>query len=225
MGASGGFPIDIVLFGMIAAFLVLRLRSILGRREGFERPPEAPRPELVPGPMARGAEGPVIDATAEPVAARALPDPASPVGQSLGRMQQVDHGFQPTHFLAGAETAFRMIVAAFASGNRDTLRPLLSDDTYRAFDAAISAREARGETQRTDIRSIASATIEQADLRGSVGSITVRFVSDQVNVTIGHDGLPVAGADAVTEITDLWTFERDLAATDPTWRLVAARSA
>jgi predicted lipid-binding transport protein (Tim44 family) len=58
-----------------------------------------------------------------------------------------------------------------------------------------------------------------------VASITMRFVSDQVNVTMGHDGLPVAGADAVTEITDLWTFERDLAAVDPTWRLVAARSA
>ena len=226
MGASGGFPIDLVLFGMIALFLVLRLRSILGRREGFERPPEPPLAEPAPGrPMPRGAEGPVIDAVAEPTASRELPDPASAVGQVLARMQQVDHGFQPGRFLTGAEAAFRMIVLAFAAGNRDTLRSLLSDDTFRAFDSAITAREGRGETQRTDIRSVGSAAIEQADLRGSVATITVRFVSDQVNVTIGHDGLPVAGADAVTEITDLWTFERDLAAADPTWRLVAARSA
>jgi len=225
MGASGGFPIDIVLFGMIAAFLVLRLRSILGRREGFERPPEAPRPEPLVGPVARSVEGAVIDGTAEAVAARALPDPTGPVGQLLARMRQIDRNFDPGRFLTGAETAFRMIVVAFASGNRDTLRPLLSDDTYRAFESAITAREARGETQRTDIRSVASATIEHADLRGSVAAITVRFVSDQVNVTLGHDGQPVAGTDAVTEITDLWTFERDLAAVDPTWRLVAARSA
>ena len=225
MGASGGFPIDLVLFGMIAAFLVLRLRSILGRREGFERPPEPQRPELAPGAVARGVDGPAIDVGGEPAAARSLPDPTGPVGLILGKMQQVDHGFQAGRFLTGAETAFRMIVGAFASGNRDTLRPLLSDDTFRAFDSAITAREQRGETQRTDIRAVASAAIDHADLHGSVAAITVKFVSDQVNVRIGHDGLPVAGADAVTEITDMWTFERDLAAVDPTWRLVAARSA
>src|ERR1700677_737719 len=122
MGASGGFPIDLVLFGMIAAFLVLRLRSILGRREGFERPPEAPVPEPVPGrPMPRAVDGPVIDVAAEPAAARPLPDPAGPLGQVLGRMVQVDRSFEPGRFLSGAETAFRMIVLAFASGNRDTL--------------------------------------------------------------------------------------------------------
>ena len=225
MGASGGFPIDLVLFGMIAAFLVLRLRSILGRREGFERPPEPLQPEAAAGAMPREAHGPVIEGAAEPAGGRTLPDPAGPVGQVLERMRQVDRNFQPAHFLAGAETAFRMIVVAFATGNRDTLRPLLSDDTYRAFDAAISAREQRGETQRTEIRSITSATIEQADLRGSLAAITIRFVSDQVNLTLGPDGQPVMGTDAVTEITDLWTFERDLATTDPTWRLVAARSA
>lgn len=225
MGASGGFPIDLVLFGMIAAFLVLRLRSILGRREGFERPPEPLQPEAAPGATPREAHGPTIEGAAEPAGGRALPDPAGPAGQVLERMRRIDRNFQPAHFLAGAETAFRMIVVAFATGNRDTLRPLLSDDTYRAFDAAISAREQRGETQRTEIRSITAAAIEQADLRGSLGAITIRFVSDQVNLTLGPDGQPAMGTDAVTEITDLWTFERDLATTDPTWRLVAARSA
>ena len=224
MGATGGFPIDLVLFGMIAAFLVLRLRSILGRREGFERPPEAAQPEVAAGPVRREQQGPVIEGTVVPPASRTLPDPAGPVGQVLEQMQRIDRSFNPAHFLAGAESAFRMIVVAFASGNRDTLRPLLSDDTYRAFDSAISARETRGETQKTEIKAIPSATIEHADLRGSLGAVTVRFVSDQLNVTLGHDGQPVAGADAVTEITDLWTFERDLATTDPTWRLVAARS-
>jgi len=225
MGASGGFPIDLVLFGMIAAFLVLRLRSILGRREGFERPPEAVHPDPMAGPVSREAHGPIIEGAAEPAPGRALPDPAGPVGQVLQKMRPIDRSFDPAHFLAGAESAFRMIVAAFATGNRDTLRPLLSDDTYRAFDAAISAREQRNETQRTEIKAIPTAAIEHADLRGSLAAITVRFVSDQVNLTLDQAGRPVTGTDAVTEINDLWTFERDLATTDPTWRLVAARSA
>ncbi len=226
MGAGSGFPIDLVLFAMIAAFLVLRLRSVLGRRQGFERPTELhPQPGAAPGVAAKPPEGGIIDVPAEQAPARTLPDPASPAGQTLARMQSVDPAFDPARFLAGAEGAFRIIVGAFAAGNRDALRPLLSDDTFRAFDGAIAGRQTAGESQRTEIRGIHSTAIEQAELRGSVADITVRFVSDQVNVTLGPNGLPVAGADAVTEITDLWTFERDLRASDPTWRLVAARSA
>jgi predicted lipid-binding transport protein (Tim44 family) len=230
MGGSGSFPIELILFGMIAAFLVLRLRSILGRRQGFERPPE-PRAALDPNarinPLQdpRGSDGPIIDLVPERAPARPLPDPASPVGQTLLRMQQVQRSFDPARFLDGAETAFRMIVSAYAAGHRDELRPLLSDETYKAFEGAIAAREAAGETQRTEIRDINAATIDAADLRGPLAVITVRFVSDQVNVTLGADGNPVAGADAVTEITDLWTFEHQLGASDPTWRLVSARSA
>lgn len=223
MGASGGFPIDLLLFAMIAAFLVLRLRSILGRRTGFERPPADPA--TPPVGMARTAQGPVPDAQVEQaVPARPLPDPSGPAGQALARMAQVDPQFDPQGFLAGAEAAFRMIVGAFATGDRDTLRPLLSDDTYRGFEAAISAREAAGERQRTEIKALHQVAIEAAALRGTVAALTVRFVSDQVNETLDKDGRPVAGIDGVTEIQDLWTFERDLAQPDPAWRLVSAQS-
>lgn len=223
MGASGGgFPIDLILFGMVAAFLVLRLRSILGKRQGYERPPEgAPRPDLrvvEDGPAAAYPPPP-------PAPGRALPDPASPLGRSLVAMQSVDSNFTPARFLEGAETAFRMIVAAFAAGDRTTLRALLSDDTWAAFDSAITAREAAGETQRTEIHSVHGASIEEAELRGGNASVTVQFMSDQVNLTLGADGKEVHGTDAVTEIRDIWTFERDLGSPDPTWRLMAARSA
>lgn len=221
MGASGSFPIDIVLFGMVAAFLVLRLRSILGKRTGFERPAEPANPQSA-GPAVTGR---VIDAVAEPAGERVLPEPASPTGQVLARMAQADPAFHPGQFLGGAETAFRMIVTAFAAGDRVTLHNLLSEETYKGFEGAISAREAAGETQRTEIRAISVMAIEHAELRERQASITVRFVSDQVNLTTGADGLPVAGTDAITEITDIWTFERELGASDPTWRLVAARSA
>ena len=222
---SGGFPIDLLLFGMIAAFLVLRLRGILGRRTGFERPPQ---PERTGGPAPASAaarQGPTIDGRAEPAAAaRALPDAGSPVGATLLRMQAVDRTFEAPRFLQGAEAAFRLIVAGFAAGDRVQLRALLGDDTYRSFETAIAAREAAGETQRSEIRSIERASIEDAALDGTIAPITVRFVSDQIAETLCRDGKPVAGADAVAEITDLWTFSRDLAQPDPAWRLTAARS-
>lgn len=220
---SGGFPIDLILFGMIAAFLVLRLRSILGRRTGYERPPQPYQP-----PGAPTSASPVIDGRAEPVTAspgRAVPEPTSALGETLSRMRATDHGFDPAGFLDGAEKAFGMIVTAFAAGDRPRLQSLLSEDTYRAFEQAIAAREAASHVQISEIRAIPGASIEAAELNGSVAHVTVKFVSDQVSWTKDKDGKPVAGADAVTEITDVWTFERDLTSRDPTWRLIAARSA
>ena len=223
MGASGGFPIDLILFGMIAAFLVLRLRGILGRRTGFERPPQT-----FQTPQPRPTQGPIVEGHAEPVtapASRAVPDAASPVGQTLAKMKALDRGFDPVNLLNGVEQAFRMIVAAFAVGDRATLRGLLGDEIYQAFDQAITAREAQGQTQVSEIHAIQAVTVDSAEVRGSVGVITAKIVSDQVSLMRDRNGNPIVGAEAVTEITDLWTFERDLSQQDPTWRLVAARSA
>jgi predicted lipid-binding transport protein (Tim44 family) len=216
---TGGLPIDLILFAMVAAFLVLRLRSVLGRRTGFERPPEA-----VPAPPPREADVVALPTPAG-AARRGLPDQRSPVGQALARIRGADPAFDPAAFLGGAEGAFRMIVAAFAAGDRETLRNLLSDDAYAGFEGAISQREAAGETQRTELRSIQDMAFEEAELRGSIADITLRIVSDQVNLTLGSDGSITAGAEAVTEIIDLWTFQRDVSGTDPTWKLVGTRSA
>jgi len=220
MGSSG-FPIDLLLFGMIAAFLVLRLRGILGRKTGFERPaqPEAGQGQA----MRRPTPTPAADGRVEP-AILPLPDPVSPAGVMLAQMRQFDPSFDPQHFLNGAEAAFRMIVSAFAAGDRTVLRPLLTDDTYRSFEAAIAAREAAGETHRSEIKRLENLLIEHAALMGSHAAITLRIVSDQVAETLDRDGRPVAGTDAVTEITDIWTFDRDLSQSDPIWRLSAARS-
>ena len=223
MGAGSSFPIDLILFGMIAAFLVLRLRSILGRRTGFER--QAPPYQHQAG---QNTAAPVIDGQAEvaaPAATHTLPEPTSTAGQALERMRSIDRNFNPTAFLDGAEKAFRIIVTAFAAGDRATLQGLLSEDTYRSFDQAIALREASGQTQVSTIHAVHSATLENSELRSPVASITVRFVSDQTSLTRDKDGHPMVGTDAVTEITDIWTFERDLATRDPVWRLTSARSA
>jgi predicted lipid-binding transport protein (Tim44 family) len=224
---TGGFPVDLILFAMVAAFLVLRLRSVLGRRTGFERPPQ---PEARPAGYDPRAAAQTDDAAEEvPALAagrghRVIPDPRSPPGQALARIAAADPSFDPARFLDGAEGAFRMIVTAFAAGDRETLAALLSEDTYAGFEQAITAREAAGEQQRTELRAVHEMAIDAADMRGSVADITVRFVTDQINLTLGRDGEVVTGSDAVTELTDLWTFQRDLGGTDPTWKLVATRS-
>ena len=226
---SGGFPVDLILFAMVAAFLVLRLRSILGRRTGYERPRREGQGAYDPK-AEQGAPGdnvvdfPSVQGQAAG-ARRAVPDPRSPVGQALMRIRGVDPSFDPNGFLDGAEGAFRMIVDAFARGDRQTLRMLLADDTYRGFEGEISRRETAGETQRSEVRAMQDMGIEAADLRGTVADVTIRFVSDQVNVTTAKDGSFVAGAEAVTELTDIWTFQRDLRSEDPTWKLVATQSA
>ncbi|MEI7714303.1 MAG: Tim44/TimA family putative adaptor protein [Rhodospirillales bacterium] len=224
MGATGSFPVDLVLLGMVAAFLVLRLRGILGKRTGFERPPMPPQAAQA----ASATRSPIIESRAEPSSpskTAVVPDPSSPTGQVLAAMRGIDRNFDPVGFLAGAEQAFRMIVAAFAKGDRTTLRTLLSDDTYAAFEQAIAGRESAGQTQFSNIEAIESMAIDAASLRGSIADVTVRIVSDQISLTRDNTGAIVVGAEAVTELTDLWTFERDLRQSDPTWRLVAARSA
>ncbi len=176
----GAFPVALIIFAGIAIFLILRLRSVLGRRIGFEKPP------IPPGRMPGFGTGPIIEGQAiPPQSGRAVPDPRSALGERLMQIVNLDPNFDPPKFLAGAETAFRMIVTAFAAGDRATLRNTLS---------------------------------------GTQAAIIVRFVSDQVNVTLDSAGNPVLGNEAITEIVDLWTFERALKSQDPTWRLAAARS-
>lgn len=226
---TGGFPLDLILFAMVAAFLVLRLRSVLGRRTGFERPP-APEPRA-PGYDPRGAR--TLDGVAEEVrptpskggTRHILPDPRTPPGAALGRIAAADRSFDPETFLNGAEGAFRMIVTAFAAGDRQTLRALLSDATYAGFEQAITAREQAGEQQRTEIRAVHEMAVEQADLRGNTAEVVVRFVTDQVNMTTGPGGEVVTGSDAVTELTDLWTFQREVGSSDPSWKLTATSHA
>lgn len=220
----GDFPqyFDIILFAMVAAFLVLRLRSVLGRRTGHERRPdpvlrraEAPGDKVV----ALGNRGPVAP---PPQLAAA---PADAVAAGLERIRAADPGFDPAHFIEGARVAFEMIVAAFAAGDKARLRPLLSDDVYKPFAAAIDERGPAGETLETRILQIKRLDIAEAGFVGHVARITVKFVSDQINVLRAHDGSIVDGdPEHGIEKTDFWSFARDTRSTDPNWVLVATTS-
>ena len=216
----GGFPVVLVIFAGIAIFLILRLRSVLGKRVGFEKPPL--QPGMAPGPQ----RAPVIDGAAFPPADHnhSIPDPRSDLGQRLMAIVNRDPQFDPPQFLANAEAAFRSIVTAFANGDRATLQSLLTPHAYQTFEGAISARSTTGEHPRTEIKSMLSVGIEDAQTSGDLAAIIVRFVSAQLSQLVDAAGNPVPGSDEQADICDIWTFERDLRGKDPVWRLSAARS-
>jgi predicted lipid-binding transport protein (Tim44 family) len=214
---------DIILFAMIAGFLVLRLRSVLGRRTGNERRREGSiRPRApVSEPASTGAE-PAIGTTAVPLAAT----PTDAVAQGLDRIRSADPGFDRPRFVAGARAAFEIIVSAFARGDKAALRPLLSDEVYRPFVGTIDERIAARESLETRILRLNSLDITAAELLGKTARITLRFVSEQINVTRATDGSIVDGDPKHSvEKTDYWTFVRDTRSTDPNWVLAATSSA
>lgn len=210
---------DIVLFAAIAGFLLFRLRSVLGRRTGNERrrpDPFAPKPATPPAQPFAAA--PTIEAHAAPAA-------ASPEIGGVPALRSADPSFNPEAFLTGARGAFEIILKAFAAGDAAKLEPLLSKDVFAAFAEAIRARQAAKETHETTLAAVKSATIEHATIEGSTGLVTVKIVSDQINVTRAADGSVVDGDPAKTiEKIDFWTFSRPLRARDPNWTLVATHS-
>jgi predicted lipid-binding transport protein (Tim44 family) len=211
--------LDIILFAGVAGFLLFRLRSVLGRRTGSER--RRPDP-FAPRPVAPPPASPHSAAPANP----AQPAPAIAGGSGgLDALRAVDPSFNPDAFLVGARTAFDMIVKAFAAGDTATLQPLLSPDVFAAFSEAIEARRAAKETHETKIVAIKSASIEHATIEGANGLVTVKLVTDQINVTRAADNAVVDGdAEKVVEKTDFWTFSRPLRSRNPNWILVATNS-
>jgi predicted lipid-binding transport protein (Tim44 family) len=217
---------DIILFAMVAAFLVLRLRSVLGRRTGNER-----RRDLYVRDSAPAADKPAPNKIVT-LARRRAPAPLAPgapppntVAGGIAQITAADPGFEDAGFLDGARGAFELIVAAFAKGDKSGLRPLLDDDTYRAFAAAIDERAAAGETLESRIEKLKDIDIIEAGMDGRKARVTVKLVSDQINVLRAHDGSVVDGdPQNLIEKTDFWTFSRDTRSSDPNWLLVATGS-
>lgn len=231
------FDIYTIIFLALAVFIFLRLRSVLGQRTGRERPPydpysarepARPAPEKVialPNRAPEAAQKPA-ETAAEPVTAgdrwKGVAEAGTPVAAALDAIAAGDAEFDAKHFLTGARAAYEMIVNAFAQGDRRALKNLLSRDVYDGFDNAIGERERRGDTVETRFVAIESADISAAEMRGRTAQITVRFVSQLVSVTRDKDGKVTDGnPDKVTDVTDVWTFARDVTSRDPNWKLVA----
>ena len=232
------FDIYTIIFLALAVFIFLRLRSVLGQRTGRERPPYDPYSAREPARPAAEKVVALPNRNAEAAAAKAA-EPAVPaterwkgvaeagsaVATGLDAIVGADAGFDPTHFLTGARAAYEMIVTAYAEGDRRTLKNMLSREVYDGFDAAIAEREKRGETVESRFVSIDNAEIAGAEMRGRNAQVTVRFVSQLISATRDKQGTIVDGnAEKVTEVTDVWTFARDVSARDPNWKLVATEA-
>jgi predicted lipid-binding transport protein (Tim44 family) len=140
-------------------------------------------------------------------------------------VRDADPTFEPKTFLDGAKLAYEMIVMAFADADRKTLKNLLSREVYDGFEAAIAEREKRGDTVESRFVSLDNATITAAEPRGRSAQLTVRFQSKLVSATRDKAGTVIDGsADKVTDVTDVWTFARDLSSRDPNWKLVATEA-
>ena len=136
-----------------------------------------------------------------------------------------ESSFDAKHFITGARAAYEMIVTAFAGGDRRQLRNLLSREVFDGFDAALTERERRSETAETRFVSIDGSTITAAELRNRTAQITVRFVSKLISATRDRTGAVIDGsADKVTDVTDVWTFARDISSRDPNWKVVATEA-
>ncbi|HLI10175.1 MAG TPA: Tim44/TimA family putative adaptor protein [Alphaproteobacteria bacterium] len=218
--------IDIIFFAMVAAFLVLRLRSVLGRRTGHER--QRPDP-FQPSPTEPGDKVVALPERKPRNLREELGIPAAvkgtPLESGLTQIGVADPNFTPAGFIEGAKIAFEMIVGAFAKGDRKALRPLLNDAVFEHFQAAIKAREEAKESHETTLVGIKSADILEARVENRTAFVTVKFVSEQINATRDKDGHVTEGDPShVAEITDIWTFARNTRSRDPNWTLVETRS-
>lgn len=208
--------VEIVLLAMIALFVGLRLYAVLGQRTGHEQQPVI-RPEA---PVEAKPVAPVADVPANAAEPSGLAyDNGAAAG--IGAIIAADPTFDVARFIEGAQAAYRMTLEAFWKGDREELGYLANDSVRGAFEEAIDAREAAGETLENRLVAIERATIEDARLNGKVAEIEVRFDAFIAAVTRNKDGEVVAGSmsDAVPT-KDLWTFQRDLKSRDPNWRLV-----
>jgi predicted lipid-binding transport protein (Tim44 family) len=220
--------LDIIFFAMIAAFLVLRLRSVLGRRDNN---PPRPRDERIKREQDSETDGNVIDITDRTTRVDQndqVPDEDrsdDPLAAGLAEIQMADNSFDPKDFAGGARSAFEMIVSAFALGDTGTLKTMLSDDVLENFESALRQRLEAQETLETTVIGIKSADIIEAGMQNKLAVVTLKFVSEQVNVTRDTEGHVVDGdPNQVTDVTDIWTFARSVKSRNPNWKLIETRS-
>jgi predicted lipid-binding transport protein (Tim44 family) len=210
--------LTLILIASVAGFLLFRLYMVLGRRTGNEQPPEKDY-RLNP----RQAEDAV---GAVPGVSHISPDrPSDPVASGLFDISLTDRSFDKEQFLKGARAAYEMILTAFAAGDRGTLKPLLSDEVFAAFNTVITAREAAGHQASLTLVGFSEVKIIAAALKVSTAEITLAFSSRLISATTTKDGSIVEGdASAVQDVTDVWTFTREVRSRDPNWVLVATSS-
>lgn len=213
--------IQLLVLAGVAVFLILRLKSVLGTREGFEKPPlpmpkeeEAPRRRREFEVIEGGPDADITDHVAE----------GSPAAQALAAMKRVEPDFNVGEFLRGARGAYEMILTAFEKGDLDQIAPFLAPDVLASFRDVVAQRESQGLTLETSFVGIRELVLTDAsfDRGSSEAEVTVRFVGELNSIVRNKAGEIVEGdAHEIRRQRDVWTFGRRMGSSDPNWQLVA----
>ena len=219
MGIAVPF-VDILIFAIIAIFLGLRLRNILGSRDGYEQSPE----EM--GQRQVMQQTPDNDDESDEGMKKVVPiRPAALSGSGISAIKKADPSFQEDQFMQGAASAFAMVLTAFAEGDLSQLRRLLGYDLFNEFSDAIRERNAENESLSLVIDEIEDVQILDGEMADGIASVTVRFVSKQTRRLFDGDGNEIVDDASLNEaVIDVWTFERDTQIADPNWKLVETSS-
>lgn len=223
MSGDAGYA-DIIILALVAGFILLRLRSILGKHTDLPQPMEMRREATareerpVPGPR----EEPEPEENEEDFVGG---ENSQALSQRLKEVKRLDPSFRVSQFLEGARAAFDMILESFSQGDRKTLKFLLSGEVYQNFTEALKTAQAGGRREETTLIAIKSADITEVEIDGTVVRITVQIASEQVTLVRDAAGTIVEGDPSNIElVTDNWTFERDTRSSDPNWKLVATEA-
>ena len=216
----GNSVIQLLVLAGVAIFLIFKLRSVLGTREGFEKPP-VPLEDTRARPAKRefeviqgGPDRDIVDHVAD----------GSAAAKSLAAMKMAEPSFSVSEFLTGARGAYEMILMAFEKGDLASIRPFLSDDVFSTFSEVVEAREREGLTIESHFVGLRELALQNAtfDRDSKEGEITVRFVGELTSVVRNKAGDVVEGSPtAIKRQRDLWTFARRMGVDDPNWQLVA----
>jgi|TARA_B100001750_G_scaffold248313_1_gene278253 predicted lipid-binding transport protein (Tim44 family) len=207
---------DIIIFAIIAVLLVYRLQGILGKKTGFR--PKGQKFKVLKDPSA-------LEETAEHLKEEIKLNDNDPgvlkINNLFDKISSIDPKFNQILFLKGAMRAFEVIVAAFASGDRQKLKPLLGDSMYQDFTRLLDERNKQGHIVKTDIISLQNPEIIDVSLDSNVAKITVKFISEQISYTM-KEGKKINPQDSekVVTVVDEWTFSRNLQSKNPNWTLV-----
>ncbi len=243
---DGRIDVTTLLFLVLAVVIFLKLRSVLGRRTGHEQGRfEQYKAQQEARQQARDAATDKVvtlprrdreENEARPVEQEARVDGEQRVrdyaagndeiGKALVDLVRADTSFDPAHFVQGAKAAYEIVVTAFAEGNRKTLKDLLSPDVYEGFSRAITERESRGEQMDQSFVGIKAADLVEAEVKGGIAQLTVKFVSELISATRDRAGVVINGdPKKIREVTDIWTFAREVMSRNPNWKLVATQAA
>jgi predicted lipid-binding transport protein (Tim44 family) len=215
-----GAVIQLIVLAGVALFLILKLRSVLGSREGFEKPPvtDARRDSV-----AQRRDFDVIEGGPDRDITDQVPE-SSDAARALAAMKLAEPTFNVSQFLQGARGAYEMILMAFDKGDMEKIRPFLGPEVFESFSQVVAARKERGVTLETNFIGLRELTLSDArfDRTTGLGEVTVRFGGEMTSVARDAAGQIVEGSTKETRRQrDVWTFERRMGSDDPNWRLVA----